>query len=80
LRPRHTNKEIEKAICYAEEKRWVYQKAGRSAHAWGRLLCPFNESGGCMMSIWSTPRNTQAHANQIIRNVERCPHDEVSNE
>lgn len=37
-RKKHPNKEIEKAIRYAERLGWRYRRAGKSAHAWGRLL------------------------------------------
>lgn len=45
-----------------------------SAHAWGRLLCPLEAREGCAMSIWSTPRDNDVHAEQIKRSVKRCPH------
>ena len=73
-RKKHPNKEIETAILFAEYQGWRYKKAGSSAHAWGRLLCPFNEREGCSMSIWSTPRNTEAHAKRIVRAVRKCKH------
>lgn len=73
-RKRHPDKEIELAIQYAEKKGWRYMKAGTSAHAWGRLLCPQQNREGCSMSIWSTPRNSTVHAKQIYRRVDLCPH------
>jgi hypothetical protein len=72
----HPNKEIEKAIQYAESKGWRYKKAGGSAHAWGRLLCPLQNREGCGMSIWSTPRSPDTHAKQIRKRVDSCPHEE----
>ena len=77
MRPKHANKEIEAAIQEAESKGWRYKATGNSAHAWGRLLCPFESREGCMMSIWSTPRNTYVHAEQIMRRVKQCPHGGV---
>ena len=74
MRPKHPNKIIEAAIKYAEAKKWRYQSAGRSAHAWGRLLCPLADREGHAMSIWSTPRNAENHARQIRRNVDACEH------
>ncbi len=74
LRKQHPNKEIEAAIQYAEAHGWRYKKAGNSAHAWGRLLCLLETREGCMMSIWSTPRNPYNHAEQIRRRVNQCPH------
>lgn len=73
-RKKHPNKEIEKAIQYAESKGWRYKKAGQSAHAWGRLLCPFGERDGCSLSVWSTPRNADVHAEQIKKRVKQCKH------
>ncbi len=72
----HPNKEIEKAIQYAERKGWRYKKTGSSAHAWGRLLCLLQDREGCSMSIWSTPRSPETHAKQIRRRIDSCPHDE----
>lgn len=73
-RNKHPNKEIENSIRKAEQFGWRYQKAGGSAHAWGHLLCPLNERGGCRMSIWSTPRNADNHARQILKQIQKCPH------
>lgn len=80
-RAKHPNKEIESAIKFAEAKGWRYPPTGNSAHAWGRLLCSLESRDGCSMSIWSTPKNAQNHAKQIIRNVKSCPHKgETENE
>ena len=76
-RPKHPNKDIEDAIIYAEQHRWIYKDSGRSAHAWGRLLCPLHTREGHKMSIWSTPRNAFNHARQIIRLVDQCQHEIV---
>lgn len=76
VRPKHPNKHIEKAIQYAETKSWHYQPSGHSAHAWGRLFCPLASREGHIMSIWSTPRIAEHHAQQIIRNVDECEHGE----
>ncbi len=73
-RKRHPKKDIEAAIEYAEHHGWRFQKVGNSAHAWGRLLCPLHERGGCSMSVYSTPRNALVHARQIRRRVDMCPH------
>jgi hypothetical protein len=73
-RIRHPNKEIESAVKYAENHGWRYRKAGGSAHAWARLLCPFEDREGCSMSVWSTPRDADVHAKQIRRRIDACPH------
>lgn len=74
MRTRHPNKEIEAAIQYAEQHGWRYKAAGNSSHTWGRLLCKHAQVGGCMMSIWTTPRDNDIHARQIRRKVDSCPH------
>lgn len=74
-RKKHPNKEIETAIQYAEDQGWRYKEPGKSAHAWGKMLCPLQDRAGCRMSVWSTPRNADIHAKQICRCVDECPHD-----
>lgn len=80
MRPKHPNKEIEQAIKYAESKGWRYLASGNSAHAWGRLLCPFKNREGHAMSVWSTPKCPENHARQIRRNVDACEHQGDENE
>jgi hypothetical protein len=72
----HPNKEIEKAIQYGESKGWRYKKAGTSAHAWGRLLCPLETREGHEMSIWSTPKSSDIHAKQIRKRIDACDHQQ----
>ena len=74
MRPKHSKKEIEQAIKYAESKGWRYQATGNSAHAWGRLLCPLTNREGHAISIWSTPRSAENHARQIKHVVDACEH------
>jgi hypothetical protein len=76
---RHPNKEIEAALRALEVMGWqVEGSKGGSAHAWGFVLCPANagdtcRSGTfCRMSVWSTPRNPQAHARDLVRKAEGC--------
>lgn len=73
-RPTHPNKEIEAAIKYAESKGWRYKAPGKSAHAWGRLLCSLADRDGCQMSVWSTPKNPENYAKQIRREADKCAH------
>jgi hypothetical protein len=70
-RPRHPNKNIEKAIRYAESHGWRVLVGG--AHAWGFLLCPERSREGCRLSVWSTPRSPTDHAKDILRGVDGCP-------
>ena len=66
-RPRHPNKEIELALQHAESEGWEIKTS--NGHAWGRMFCP---GGGCIASIWSTPKNPTNHARQLRRVVDRC--------
>jgi len=82
-RPRHASKVIEAALAYAETEGWRIEKA--SGHAWGRLYCPWNNDECrcgefCIVSIWSTPRNPEAHARAIRRVVEGCTERGKENE
>jgi len=38
-RKKHHNQDIEEAIIFAESMGWGYKTAGKSSHAWGRLMC-----------------------------------------
>lgn len=73
-RPRHPIKEVEEAVRYAESQGWRWQRKGH----WGRLYCPHADRDGCQVGVYGTPRNADAHARQIIRAVDRCPHKELS--
>jgi len=70
----HPNKHIREAVDYALEHGWTLRKAGARAHAWGRLFCPRRDREGCQFSIFSTPRDAEAHARWIRRQVDLCPH------
>ncbi len=74
---KHPNKHIEAAIEYAESKGWRLTKTGKSSHAWGRLLCRCKSRQGCQISIWSTPGNSENHAKQIRRAVDKCEHEDL---
>ena len=76
-RKRHQNKEIERAIQFAESLGWRVRKASGAAHPFGVLRCPHNSKKCrcgvfCQVSVWSTPRNPVAHARRILRAVENC--------
>lgn len=74
-RLRHPNKEIEAAVAYAEASGW--RVVPISGHAWGRLYFRWADRDGCMVSVWSTPRNAENHAKAIRRDVARCPHGQA---
>lgn len=73
-RPSHPNKHIETAVAYAELNGWNV-KISRG-HSWGKLYCHFHDRDGCIIVVWSTPKNPQNHAKNITRTIDRCPHDE----
>jgi hypothetical protein len=70
----HPNKHIRAAVEYALEHGWNLQKSSARAHTWGRLFCAYEERGGCIRSVYSTPRVPESHAKDIRRAVDRCPH------
>lgn len=72
--PDHFNKHIRAAIKYAVTRGWIVEKAGPRAHIWGTLWCPRRDRSGCRIRIMSTPRNPERHAQNIRRDVDRCPH------
>lgn len=71
MRARHPKKEVESALKSAEEHGWTVEPKRKSGHSWGSMRCP---AGECRESIWSTPRNTGDHANDLRRAVARCDH------
>jgi hypothetical protein len=70
----HPNKHIRAAIKYAESKGWRVVKASAHAHIWGKLYCPSGRRGGCIVHVYSTPRNPENHAKDIRAEVDDCPH------
>ncbi|MDO8848944.1 MAG: hypothetical protein Q7W51_11225 [Coriobacteriia bacterium] len=76
-RRRHHNQHVEIALRYAEARGWRVEPAGARSHAWGRMLCPHpcekcREGEFCMVSVWSTPRSPETHAQQLRRVVDGC--------
>jgi len=70
----HPNKHIRAAVDYALERGWILRRAGARAHAWGRLYCPRHDREGCQQAVYCTPRVPEAHARDIRRAVDNCPH------
>ncbi|HBY1017458.1 TPA: hypothetical protein MIP50_18915 [Klebsiella pneumoniae] len=70
----HPNKHIQAAIEHALSQGWVWVSPGNSAHCFCRLRCgnPHGEHRDHQMSVWSTPKNAENHAKQIIRKVGHC--------
>jgi hypothetical protein len=71
---KHPNKHVREVIAYAESRGWTFHKAGRSGHAFGFLRCPRHTREGCIVAVYSTPRNVEDHARRIRRAVDACPH------
>jgi hypothetical protein len=69
-RPRHPNKEIEAVIDYAETRGWTLRQMGH----WGHLFCAHCDRDGCQVGVSGTPRDADAHARQLKRAIDRCPH------
>lgn len=75
-RPRHPDKHIEKAIQFAEQLGWRIEPS--KGHAWGRLFCPHSNRNGCIVAVYSTPRDCENHARHIQREIDNCPHSRTS--
>ena len=74
---KHSKKEVQVAIEYAESKGSRIELSKGSSHAWGMMYCPYNSEDYrcgeyCISSIWSTPRSSGNHAKQIRKIVDRC--------
>jgi len=70
----HPNKHIRAAIKYSKSQGWRVNKASGQAHIWGKLYCPANARGGCIIKIYSTPRNPENHSKHIRDAIDDCPH------
>lgn len=67
---KHAKKDVETALNFAEEHGWTVTPKS-SGHAWGKAEC----GKGCIIAIWSTPKNPGNHAKTIRRAVtNRCPY------
>jgi hypothetical protein len=75
-RARHPSKEVESAVAYGEALGWNVRMQGH----WGRLYCPKADRDGCQVGVFGTPRDGDAHARQIKRAIDRCPHKETQND
>ena len=73
-RSRHPKKGVEAALAELEEAGWTVT-ATSGGHAWGVARCGESSRLGCQVWIWSTPRNQDNHARQIVRSLQRCPHE-----
>jgi len=74
-RSRHPDKDIERALRYAEDAEWRVEPGG--SYAWGKMYCPRNSKDCrcgvfCITSIWTTPKSPGNFAKQIHRVVDNC--------
>lgn len=76
-RPRHPSKEIEGAVSYLESLGWTWHETGKSAHSWGKMLCPHHDRTGCTAYVWSTPRSADTHAKQLKGHGNKCAHGDM---
>ena len=70
----HPNKHIREAVDYALSRGWRLVKPGPRAHAWRRLYRTPQTRGGCIISVYSTPRVPENHARDIRHRADGCPH------
>jgi hypothetical protein len=65
-----TSQEIEAAVADAEARRWTFHPLEHLR----RLFCAHADRDGCQVGVNGTPKDPEAHARQIRRAVDRCPH------
>lgn len=75
-RREHPNKEIDAVVEEAVRSGWTLS-ISKKGHAWGQLFCEFKSRGGCILRVWSTPRNPEAFAKDLRRRIAKCSHDEI---
>lgn len=71
-RDRHSKKELEAVVEYAEQQGWDVLPGKR--HAKFKLRCKHHDRDGCKVSVWSTPADVDDHARNVRRAIDRCPH------
>ena len=73
-RPLHPDKDIEAVVDEAERNGWRFVESG--GNSWGKLFCPFAGRQGCIVVVWSTPKNPGNFAKKLRRQVGKCAHNE----
>lgn len=71
-RSRHPKKAVEEVLQELEAAGWRIEAS--QGHAWGKAKCPRYDRTGCVVSIWSTPRNPESHARHLRNILAKCPH------
>ena len=77
-RDKHSKKELEAVVEYAEQEGWEIRPGKR--HAKFKLLCKHHDRDGCRVSVWSTPSDVGDHAKDVRRAIDRCPHKQEGND
>jgi len=73
-RPGHPHKDIDAVIDEAMRNGWRYVASG--GNSWGKLYCRYAGRDGCIVVIWSTPKNPGNFAKKLRRQVGKCAHQE----
>ena len=71
----HSKKEVRHALNDAVAAGFLVKESGGHGHSWGYINCQYAECMG-RMSVWSTPRDQDDHAEQIRRFIRRPKHDQ----
>jgi hypothetical protein len=69
----HSKKEVRRALNDAAMAGFLVTESGGRGHCWGTIHCGHAECLG-RMSVWSTPRDQDVHAEQIRRFIRRHEH------
>jgi hypothetical protein len=70
----HAKKQIREALTSVEDEGLeITQKPGSRGHAWGYVRCA---ACGDHKSVWSTPKNVDNHAKDLIRWALKHSHKE----
>jgi hypothetical protein len=65
-------KEVNKVIEFAVELGWTVVYG--SGHVYATLRCPHHDRDGYQVRVHSTPQNTGNHANKLLNDIQKCPH------
>ena len=70
----HAKKQIREALATVESLGLeIVPKPGSHGYSWGYLWCP---ACGDHKSVWSTPKNLDNHAKELVRWASRHAHKE----
>jgi hypothetical protein len=69
----HSKKEVRHALDDAVMAGLTVKESDGRGHSWGTIQCPYADCMG-RMSVWSTPKDQDVHAEQIRRFIRRHQH------